>query len=94
MYVGFDSAPRAKTRDCEEIHTVKSVKIHPLYSKPSGTRFFDLNDLALVELDKAVDFESNPCACKICLELPSTIKPANGEICTLRYRILLCVCVA
>ncbi|OQV25895.1 hypothetical protein BV898_00039 [Hypsibius exemplaris] len=80
-FIGFDSIPRETQRNCERIVKIKRLTVHQLYSKPSGNRFFDLNDMALVELDEPIDLQNNPCTCTICLD--NIREPNPGELCTL-----------
>ena len=80
VFVGFDSIPRDAERDCERVHRVKRLLVHPLYSKPSGSRFFDINDLALVELQEPIELENNECACVICLDGHTAPSPGTVEI--------------
>jgi Trypsin len=81
VFVGFNSIPREAERECEGIFRVKKIRVHPLYSKPSGSRFYDLNDIAVIELSVPVDLDNNPCACAICLD--NIKEPMPGELCTL-----------
>ncbi|OQV23293.1 hypothetical protein BV898_02742 [Hypsibius exemplaris] len=59
---------------CAESYNVSQLILYPDFSPFNFTR----DDIAVIKLDRAIDLDGKPCACRACLE---DLAPKPGDLC-------------
>ncbi|OQV11946.1 putative Tryptase beta-2 [Hypsibius exemplaris] len=68
-----DAIPTDDETGCATQYTVKTITLHPQYDKSRN-----INDIAVLTLNKAMSFEDKPCQCTACIE---DREPTVGDVC-------------
>ena len=69
----LDGQPQDDPTGCSELFNVSKVRRNPAYDPASSN-----NDVTVLTLDRAIDFQNKPCACALCLE---DLQPSVGDRC-------------